>query len=458
MLGARLLGDLGSAMGSFARGLSAFASGYEPIYGVEDGKLVLKGTKPLGKDLGKRAGETIQSFLTPLIGKDAVLYNLGKDQGWFFDGPVGNGIDLLGRLGNSLGSFANGIQQMANFYIPTYGVNDKGEMVITKVDKMSDSWASDLAINIDTMVMALIKPMAALGEQTGFFTDGPVGAGIRLLGDLGNSLSNFAQGVQGMANLQVPIYEVKDGKLVLKDTKPLDKGFADKVGQNVDMIINSLIKPISNLGANAGSWFSSEFEDGLELMGKIGEPLDKIASAAVKFAEIKVSEKQLKGSVEGTIKTFIEVLSNQNLKEYNTAKAKSVMSHFTWLANGVGKFKGGTSKNVSDMFVNIKNAVNDIDMAKLKKLNGLMYNMRKFAEEMNGSFGDLEKVLDKLVEVIQEMNGMDVKTATKPVETGTATVQQTKLDLGPLLEELEAIKDTLVGGIEVDVKGDMLSR
>ena len=98
------------------------------------------------------------------------------------------------------------------------------------------------------MLDALIVPLAALGQNEGLIFNGPVGNGISLLGDLGNSLSQFALGVAAMANLQVPTYEVKDGKLVLVSTKPLDPNFAESVAKNIDMLVSALIDPISKLG------------------------------------------------------------------------------------------------------------------------------------------------------------------------------------------------------------------
>jgi hypothetical protein len=548
LAGAALLGAIGNSLSAFAQGLNAFANAQAPEYEVKDGKLVLVGTNPIDANLGKRVGDTIKALISPLIDKDAVLYNLGKDQGWFFDGPVGNGIDLLGRLGNSLGNFAMGLQNMANLYVPTYGVNEKGELVVTKVDKIDDDFGEKLAINIKKMVDVLIDPLSNLGENEGMFFDGPVGNGIDLLGRLGNSLGNFAKGLQNMANLYIPtygvnekgemvvtkvdkidddfgeklgvniqkfvdvlidpltklgqnegtfisgdvgngikllgklgnslgtfakgigdwadlqgrgipVYKVVDGELTLVDHKPLDSAFATNVGKNINMIVESLTKPLEELGSKSGTFSDSDYETGLDMLAKLGTPIESLANAASKLAKIKVEPKKLEKTVKGTITAFVSALSKSSLKNLDEANGKKVLDGFDFFAKSVGKIGKGDADKVSHLFVTMKDSINGMDMQKLKKLNGLAFNLRKFAESMKGSFGDLENVLERFVEVLNDMNDITTNpTPTKRAETIKTITNDVKVDLVPLLDELDSIKSVLLAGIEVEVKDSMLAR
>jgi len=472
MFGANLLGDLGNSISQFASGLSAFASGQEPEFAVKDGKLILVGTKPLGKDLGKRVGDTIKALVDPLVSDSSVLANLGAGAGLFFDGPIGNGIDLLGRLGNSISGFAKGLQSMAELKIPIYGKNDKGELVVTGYDKMPEGFGGLVGKNIKALVDPLVSDssvLANLGAGAGLFFDGPIGNGIDLLGRLGNSLAGFAKGVQAWAKLKIPIYGKNDkGELVVTGYDKMPEGFSTKVGDNIKMMVTALTKPLEDLGKKDGGWFSSsDYENGLKLLGELGAPLESLANAAEKFSSVDVDPLKVKNVVSGTIKSFVQALSKDALKGLDEKKGKTILDGFNYFADAVTKIAGKDTKDIGTMFTKVKDSINTMDLKKLNKLNDLAYNLSKFAENMKGSFGDLEDVLEKLSDVINEMNGLQIavpNTTNQPTTQVTNTTptnsQNTEfktLDLGPLLAELDDIKNVLMSGIEVEVKGNNLS-
>ena len=97
-------------------------------------------------------------------------------------------------------------------------------------------------------------------------------------------------------------------------------------------------------------------------------------------------------------------------------------------------------------------------MSKLKKVNELAYNLRMFAESMDGSFGDLEKVLDKLVKVVSEMNGISVNTTGSGSSSAAKTQESIKREVLMVVQGIEEVKETLLSGIEVSVQEDFLSR
>ena len=378
LAGAKLLGDIGSALSELAAGLSDFANGQAPIF--KDGKVV--GVKGFDKDLGTKVGETIKAMLTPLVGakldgSDSILGKLGAGQGLFFDGPIGNGIDLLGQLGNALGDFAEGVQAFADFKIPIFGDAKKP----TKV--------------------------------TGY--------------------------------------------------KKLDADFAEKIGINLQSMIDALVKPIESLGKQDAGFFSnSDYEDGVELLGNLGGPLESLAKAAETFGKNKFDSEKIKTNLTSSIGAFVKSLSETELKTIDTDKAEDVIElfgDFTEAAEKLGK--AGGAEGMGKMFIDMKESINSINLSKLTKLNSFAENLAKFAEEMNGNFGDLENVLEKLKDAIAEMNegGAKITETDKSKDTTTAPVAsgaETPMDLTPILEELEEITTVLRGGIDVTATNDSI--
>ena len=473
LAGAKLLGDIGSALSELAAGLSDFANGQAPIF--KDGKVV--GVKGFDKDLGTKVGETIKAMLTPLVGSkldgtDSILGKLGAGQGLFFDGPIGNGIDLLGRLGNSLSGFAAGIGSFANLNIVKFEKNEKGEIVTKDTGNKINPQQIGLSINalLTPLVGNLTKGgdgsdsiLGKLGAGQGLFFDGPIGNGIDLLGQLGNALGDFAEGVQAFADFKIPIFG--DAKKPTKVTgyKKLDADFAEKIGINLQSMIDALVKPIESLGKQDAGFFSnSDYEDGVELLGNLGGPLESLAKAAETFGKNKFDSEKIKTNLTSSIGAFVKSLSETELKTIDTDKAEDVIElfgDFTEAAEKLGK--AGGAEGMGKMFIDMKESINSINLSKLTKLNSFAENLAKFAEEMNGNFGDLENVLEKLKDAIAEMNegGAKITETDKSKDTTTAPVAsgaETPMDLTPILEELEEITTVLRGGIDVTATNDSI--
>ena len=516
MKGTRLLSKLGNSLGTFAEGLMDFANGSQPNW-VEkpDGTLEIKGRKPLDSDLGKKVGETIKKFLTPLVGKDSVLAALGKDADSFWTtSPTSAGISLLGKLGNSLGGFAMGLQNMANLVIPTYGLNDKGEMIVTKLEQMDESFGERVGTNIAMMVDALTGPLTRLGMMD-HMTSGGAAKGIELMGLLGNSLGTFAKGIGAWAKMEIPVWgKNAKGELVIVDYIKIKKGFAKKIATNIGDMIDALKGPIERLGKQKSSWYEkdSTYEAGLSLLGKLGEPLEGVANAIAVFGSTTISARKVKSILQSSINAFVSIISKfnlsavdlskakkviatfksftallpkvksnpKNLKAVNSAfqdiitgmssktmanldmsKVKGVVDGFSVFSYSLSKLKGEQPDKIGELFVTMKDSINDMNLEKLNKLNDLASNLRHFAANMEGSFDNLEEVLIKLKDVIAELNEASEKAASEKSESkdtgffgfGDETENDNKdaTNLIPLLTELQDITKTLQGGIDVTV-------
>ena len=117
----------------------------------------------------------------------------------------------------------------------------------------------------------------------------------------------------------------------------------------------------------------------------------------------------------------------------------------------------GKGEGIGKMFIDMKSSINGMDLKKLTKLNSLTENLADFADSMNGNFGDLEAVLEKLKDAIAEMNGIEVGSASATATAAPVTQSETKMDLSPLLAELELVTDTLRAGIDVNIQNTSFS-
>ena len=472
--GAELLGEIGSALSELATGLSDFANGKAPIF--KDGKVV--GYKPFDKELGKRVGDTIQAMLGPLVGmqkdnktfkaKESILGALGAGAGNFFAGPIGKGIDLLGDLGNSLSGFAAGIGSFANLNIVKFETDANG--VITTKDTGNKINPQQIGLSIKALLTPLVGNLTEggdgsntilgkLGAGAGLFTDGPIGSGISLLGDLGNALSDFAGGVQAWADFKIPIFGDEKNPTKVTGYNTLNPDFATKIGENLKKMIGALVDPITTLGKqDGGFWSNSDYENGVDLLGDLGSPLADLAKAAETFGKAKFKAEDIKTNLNGTIGAFVAVLAGaemKKIKDDDIDKAEDVIdlfSDFTSAAEKLGK--AGGAEGMGKMFIDMKESINTINLSKLTKLNSLAENLAKFADSMDGNFDDLEAVLEKLKDAIAEMNegGAKIAETGKSKDTTAAPVASeggTPMDLAPILEELEEITTVLRGGIDV---------
>jgi hypothetical protein len=378
------------------------------------------------------------------------------------------GTALLGGLGNSLSQFAQGVAAMANLQVPTYEVKD-GKLVLVGTKPLDSDFAKKVATNIDTMVSALIEPLAKLGANEGLFFDGPVGNGIDLLGRLGNSLSQFALGVQGMANLQVPIYEVKNGKLVLKGTKPLDPDFAKKVGVNIQMIVDSLMEPIKKLGAESGWFFDSDFEDGLDMLGQLGEPIADLAEGITAFSKLEAGSFNGK-TIADNIASLAKGLHAAFTKKsgYDATQGASLRyfaDTLSILSNSINIDTTGAN-NTEKAFASITKSVNSLDLKRLSKLNRLMINFNKLAQTLKESFDDVDEVLEKLLQVVQQLNeaeSISANAINTKSNTNTGNAAQIQMpdsikisNIDELMGSLDDIKNVLLGTLDVRVDDNLL--
>ena len=451
--GARLLGQIGNSLTNLAEGLGDFAAGKAPIYeGTE-----IVGYKMFDKDLGEQVGNTIKALVKPLIDKDAILATLGAGaEFWWRGDPVAKGIELLGNLGNSLGSFAAGIGAFAKLKIVKMEMDPVTGAITTK-DTGEKINPQQIGLSIKALVTPLVgddSVLADLGAGASFWRQSNIGKGIGLLGELGNALADFASGIQAWADFKIPIFgEGKNATKVVRYEK-LNPTFAQDIGANLDLMIKALTGPITDLGKSGGDWWrSSDYEDGIKMLGGLGGPLESLAKAAETFGKANFSKDKIDANLSATVGTLIKHIGDKQMDEvsnHSIYMAEEVIGLFANYATSISKLN--TIKNPKDfskLFIDIKESVNGLEFSKLSKLVSLSNNMANFAEAIDRGGGRFLQAIEKLVIAIGEGSGGSSEGGAGSNTAPVVSEGGTPVDLAPLLEELEEITTVLRGGIDV---------
>ena len=475
LAGTALLASIGMSLGALANGLSKFAAGYAPIYGVnEKGEVIVTGTTPLDADLGTRVGETIKALITPLIGggdgEPGILAKLGAEaDSWWGESDVSRGIRLVGDIGNAIGSLASGLSEFGKGYVVTkWGTDDKGNPIAVETTPIDETFATSVANTIDTLVRPMIAEngiFAKLGKAAdSWWGDSDVARGIKLVGDIGNAIGTFAEGLINMAQLKIPIYgKDKNGKPIIVDYKVWKESDSIAVGNNITTLVNSLLNPLKNIAEH-----EDEIEDGSELLGTLAKPLVDLGKGLESLS--KIDNTALKNNI-GTLFSGLAYFSDGFKLKVNSTRAQITLKALSSVLNDAGKLTN--TNEVGKMFIDINASINKMPLDKLKELKGIMQNLKDFAKEMDGSFSDLAEVLEKLATVMANMDKTQAATKQEVGESNmlskigntsnlssardnkptTAQEGQGQMNLSEVINKLSAIYTTLQGGIEVQPKG-----
>lgn len=375
------------------------------------------------------------------------------------------GVVLLGGIGNSLSSLAKGLSYFANLQIVNYIKDEKtGELIIDPKSSKESINPQAIGEGIKRLVAPLIDKdsiLYNLGKGEGTFFAGPVGKGIKLLGKLGNSISNFAKGLMSMADLKMPFYD-KDGMLVPNKFTQIPPDFGGKISDNIKMMVQTLTKPLEELGSKSGTFFNSDYENGLEMLSKLGKPLQAIASAIKDFSNEKLDVSKIEPTIKGLVNPLNTFFSKKNLDNLDIEKGIKLLNYSSLYVKRLTELE--QPEKISKMFVDIGTSINKIDLKKLEKLNSLARNLAEFAKQMSGNFSELSEVLEKLtialdnidtdkvvpsIPLNQNTSNIKSSSANTP-NTSTQTAQTKEVDITPMVKELKSILATLQGGIEVE--------
>ena len=180
----------------------------------------------------------------------------------------------------------------------------------TKIDN------ANLLSNIDSIDLFVERITNVLNRNKKKLKSAFVGSFALL--NLGNMLTKLATGIQSIANLQFPEYEVRNGKAVLKSVRAFTKKDFDNVGTSIASIIDSLAGPLEAVGSKkdifkiAGKEYTNPFgnkvKSGIDALSKIGNILSPIADG-IKTLGVDYNKPELFDSFGNGIASVLNAIS-----------------------------------------------------------------------------------------------------------------------------------------------------
>jgi hypothetical protein len=266
-----------------------------------------------------RGGKT--TIKDPMTGKDIeVDFGAPSDGGIMGflkgGGDVQKGIAAVKNLGTTLSNLAIGVQEMAMLKMPT-GFDAEGKP--TGFVPFDANSAQMVTSNTEMLVGALSGTFAKIGANPDAAGDtwwggkSNITKGIELVSGMGTPLFNLAQGVQEMANLKFPAEYDAEGNVTkwytIKDLGTL----LPKIESNSIKLISALTNVFTKLGEKKPKgrgwafWKPTNFEKGIRLVEQVGEPFQKLASAAQSAANVTKAVDDA-DKMHNTIKLMMDAL------------------------------------------------------------------------------------------------------------------------------------------------------
>lgn len=180
----------------------------------------------------------------------------------------------------------------------------------TKIDN------ANLLSNIDSIDLFVERITGVLDKNKKKLKSAFVGSFALL--NLGNMLTKLATGIQSIANLQFPEYEVRNGKAVLKSVRAFTKKDFDNVGTSIASIIDSLAGPLEAVGSKKDTFkiagkeytnpFGNKVKSGIDALSKIGNILSPIADG-IKTLGVDYNKPELFDSFGNGIASVLNAIS-----------------------------------------------------------------------------------------------------------------------------------------------------
>lgn len=286
-----------------------------------------------------------------------------------------------------------------------------------------------------------------------------VAQGISAVMGMGRALSGIAAGVQNMAELRFPTKWDKNGNPI--EFRTLTEDDFTAVGTNTQLIVKALSETFSEVGssdaAKGSTWFtSSDYEKGIAVVRKMGDPLVKLAEFIKVFSDKGIDDKMI-ADVGNKTKAIIKGLTtaffaNEDGIDLSPRDQMIASNAYTKYAKASGVF--------AENFGTLKDNINDLDLEKVTEvrkmyegLAALSQSDTNIVEEMGES---MVEAIQLLAEKLSEFS-TDVKTATStaPAATSNATTTNSNTSITPdnkdLIAAIENLQMAMSGTLPVYV-------
>lgn len=230
------------------------------------------------------------------------------------------GIMSLKNAGSTMASLAEGVQAFANLTVPIYGWVDKeggGSLEIIERRSMNEDDFTKAAEGMAKVISAVAKPFAEVGrleqgESTGnpildrIFSGNFVSKGVSALRNSGDTIVSLAEGVQGFANLTIPVYGLVDHtdengntnkKLMVIERKAMSETDIQNASDNIAKVIGVIAQALADVGRmeseSSGIFSNGYVRKGAEALAGVGDNIKAIADTVKGYAYMEVNTMKL---------------------------------------------------------------------------------------------------------------------------------------------------------------------
>jgi len=303
---------LASLISTIARAVKDYANFTVPIYDEKTGQL--KGNRTLDSSDFIKASNNIKLILSTLGASIIATYNSNKDM---YDekgliggnSPFTNTINANTKLANLISKIASGIKDFSNLTMPIYDEKTgqlKGNRTLSNKDFINASK------NISTVISILGNTIISVSkEHKDWFEDGKDSVFAQTcdsLSNMGNMISNIANGVKLYSELKFPVYDPNTKAIKENEYKMLDKKDFENAADNIALIISTLGKSIIQVFNENTDWFEdgndSLFKKVSESVLGMGQMIGSIASGLKEYSMLNIP---LRWNPDGTIAEYTKM-------------------------------------------------------------------------------------------------------------------------------------------------------
>ena len=249
-----------------------------------------------------------------------------------------------------------------------------------------------------------------------------VAQGISAVSGMGRALTGIATGVQAMAELRFPTKWDKDGNPIeFRTLTPMDFVM---VGINTQLIVSALSKTFSEVGASdaakGSTWFSSsDYEKGIKVVRKMGDPLVKLAEFVKTFSDKGITDDMIAGVSQKT-QSIIRGLTSAFMVDVD---GNAIDPRDMRIAANAYKKMANSTEDMAEGFVEFKDGINDLDLEKVVEVRKMYESLAALSKSDGNVVEEMSEAMIEAIELLAEKLG-DFKS---DLETATTAPKQTAL-------------------------------
>lgn len=292
---------------------------------------------------------------------------------------------------------------------------------------------------VDNAVLSLDKFIGGVSDtfekNSGRFD--MIGKGTRKFMGLSGMVSEIADSVQRISNLEFLEKEVRNGQVVVTGVRKFTPDDFANVGVSIGRILNALTDPLAQIASEKDSYsiggftitnpFSNKVQKGIAAMSGIGKVFNPLVNIIDSFAKNGMDETKIE-NFNSNIGLMLQGIGDSFGKTHIYID-RSLMKGMKRANDLIGELIGYVSNpefgNGSKSFENfgkniasVKDSLNGINLEKLSTMNEMVFNLN----EMEKS-GAIDEFVDAFKEFLDHL--LKMESSAKPVVAETTNNDNT---------------------------------